>query len=233
MEQDTTNSTQRLPSGSRYDEPPQVAANRQNAAVHRPEDEPGGPLLEERRQAWLRSELPVLPGERAEDWQQHHDGIAHDLAPVGTLEQALASRVALCLGRMQRVAAYETTVTAAGLEEVDERAEGGASRRQLTLLGETDAGRLEKVLEDLRQKQSTVDAWEGAFRLLERLPDLPDDTPVTGRRRRGLQTSTGRAKRRERVLRPEDQLLAGLGVPRDELDNAWAGTAYLAGMVRR
>jgi hypothetical protein len=185
----------------------------------------------------LRSELPVLPGERPEDWQRHHDGVAHDLAPVGTLEQVLTSRVALCLWRLQRVAAYETTVTAAGLEEVDEQAEaGGDSDSQLHPDWETDAGRLEKLLGDVRKKRGDLDQWEGTLRLLDQLPELPDDAPVTGDNAEGaLQDITSALPNAEEEdFDLDDQrFLAGLGVPRDELDNAWTWDGWTAAMVRR
>jgi hypothetical protein len=70
----------------------------------------------------LRSELPVLPGERAEDWQVHRDGIVQSLAPAGGLEAVLAERVALSLCRLRRVAAYGTAVTALGMTEAAEGA---------------------------------------------------------------------------------------------------------------
>src|SRR5262245_12852036 len=68
----------------------------------------------------LRSELPVLPGEKARDWEEHQAGILRSLAPVGALEEALANRVALLLWRQRRVVLYEVGVTAAGLAQVEE-----------------------------------------------------------------------------------------------------------------
>jgi hypothetical protein len=52
--------------------------------------------------------------------------MVQSLAPAGALEQELAGRVALSLWRLRRVAAFETAVTAAGLEEqgCQDRAEG-------------------------------------------------------------------------------------------------------------
>src|SRR5262245_133704 len=129
----------------------------------------------------LRSELPVLPGERAEDWEAHCTGIVQSLAPAGALETELAGRVALCLWRLRRVAAYETGVTAVGLEEAAEDARR-VKPDPLAPLGEEKplAARLQKAREDLEKKRATVGLWEGMPAFLRDLPDLPDAAPVDG-----------------------------------------------------
>ena len=128
----------------------------------------------------LRSELPVLPGERSEDWQAHHDGIVGSLAPAGRLETALAERVALCSWRLCRVASYETSVTAVGIEAVSEAIRRQAEDRD----GLGDDGplpaRLASAEEQLRLARDGLAAWDGADRLLQGLPELPDDAPVSG-----------------------------------------------------
>jgi hypothetical protein len=218
---------------------PQLAANRQNAARSTGPRTSQGKARSSKNalRHGLRSGLPVLPGERDEDWQHHHDGVVQDLTPLGTLEKALASRVALCLWRMQRVAAYETTVTAAGLEEVDERAEAGASPGHPLFPGEeTDADRLQKVLGEVRQKQRDVDLWEGTLRLLETLPGLPENTPVSGDDVEGaLQDVNGELPNaeNEHFDLEDPDFLTGLGVPRDEQDDAWTWDGWTAGAVRR
>src|SRR5262245_56678098 len=70
----------------------------------------------------LRSLAPVLPGERAKDWETHRDGVVASLAPVGRLEEELAERAAFCLWRMRRVAAFEVGVVAGGVEEAADKA---------------------------------------------------------------------------------------------------------------
>src|SRR5262245_21582907 len=129
----------------------------------------------------LRSELPVLPGERAEDWEAHRAGIVQSLAPAGALEAELAGRVALCLWRLRRVAAYETGVTAVGLEEAAEDARR-VKPDPLTPLGQEKplAARLQKTREDLEKKRETVAMWEGSIRLLSDLQDLQDEAGVCG-----------------------------------------------------
>ena len=56
----------------------------------------------------FHARLVPLPGlESTPEWDAHLAGILASLAPEGGLETALASRAALALWRLQRVAAYE------------------------------------------------------------------------------------------------------------------------------
>jgi len=60
----------------------------------------------------IRSERPVLHGMESEsEWRAHREGIVASLAPEGSLEDALAGRVALLLWRLNRVIRYEIAVT--------------------------------------------------------------------------------------------------------------------------
>ncbi|MCI0455830.1 MAG: hypothetical protein L0Z62_02460 [Gemmataceae bacterium] len=148
-------------------------ANRRNALVST------GPKTLEGKAASSRnalrhgiaSALPVVPGlERPEDWEIHRAGILQSLSPVGALEEAFAERVALCSWRLQRVARYETAVTAVGLERVEDGEDQG---------GPSEAT-LEEVLHELEKKREVVQLWEGTLRLLTQLPDLPDEAAVNG-----------------------------------------------------
>src|SRR5215204_2692601 len=57
----------------------------------------------------IRSPAPVVPGlEKAEDWEEHRDGVLESLSPEGHLELVLAERVALLSWRLHRVIRYET-----------------------------------------------------------------------------------------------------------------------------
>src|SRR5207249_4531989 len=114
-----------------------------------------------------------------EDWEAHRAGIAQSLAPAGALESELAGRVALCLWRLRRVAAYETGVTAVGLEEAAEEARRVTPAPFETPGGEEPvAAQLQKARESLEERRETADLGEGALDLLRRLPDLPDEAPV-------------------------------------------------------
>ena len=82
----------------------------------------------------------------------------------------------LGLWRLRRVAAYENAVTAVGLEEVEDEV-----RKQIPFGSEKpDHEKLEKALKKLEDKRHAVDLWEGTLRLLEHLPELPDEAPVDG-----------------------------------------------------
>jgi hypothetical protein len=54
----------------------------------------------------------VLPGESASDWRDHREGVLIALGAKGTLETALADRVALVLWRLRRVGACDAATAA-------------------------------------------------------------------------------------------------------------------------
>src|ERR687897_3030223 len=69
----------------------------------------------------IRSPAPVVPGvEKPEDWEEYRDGILEDLAPLGSLEFALAERVATLAWRLHRVTRYETESIALYQERVED-----------------------------------------------------------------------------------------------------------------
>src|SRR5215208_5605401 len=69
----------------------------------------------------IRSPAPVVPGvEKAEDWEEHRDGILSSLQPEGHLELMLAERVALLSWRLNRVTRYETESIALYQEKAQE-----------------------------------------------------------------------------------------------------------------
>jgi hypothetical protein len=89
----------------------------------------GGPKTEEGKEIarWnatrhgIRSPAPVVPGvEKAEDWEDHRDGVLDNLSPVGHLEFVLAERVALLSWRLHRVIRYETESIALYQERVED-----------------------------------------------------------------------------------------------------------------
>ena len=185
----------------------------------------------------LRSDLPVLPGESPEDWEAHRAGVVRSLAPAGALESELACRVALCLWRLRRVAAYETGVTAAGLEEAAEDARrvepdpfNSSSENQPV------AARLEKARKELEKKRGRVSLWEGSFALIRELADLPDAAEVCGDDAYGVLVDVASVlpTAEDEAFDVEDEaFLARLGVPADEVHDAWNWEGWTAGMVRR
>ena len=68
----------------------------------------------------IRSPAPVVPGiERAEDWEEHRDGVLESLSPEGHLETVPAERVALLCWRLNRVTRYETEAIALSQEKME------------------------------------------------------------------------------------------------------------------
>jgi hypothetical protein len=210
--------------------PAQIEANRHNAASSTGPKTAGGKARSSRNalRHGLRSELPVLPGEDPRGWEEHRAGILRSLAPAGPLETELAGRVALSLWRLRRVAAYEAAVTAVGLEEVAEAVRGPGERRPLFPSDEDhDAVRLRTTRQELREKR------EGTLSLLQRLPGLPDDEPVDGDDVYGVLQDVN-VELPEDGADPEDpDFLAGLGVPENDLEEAWDWTGWTAALVRR
>jgi hypothetical protein len=89
----------------------------------------GGPATQEGKEVvkWnavqhgIRSPAPVVPGvEKAEDWEDHRDGVLESLQPEGHLEFVLAERVALLSWRLRRVVRYETESIALYQERVED-----------------------------------------------------------------------------------------------------------------
>jgi hypothetical protein len=68
----------------------------------------------------IRSPAPVVPGvEKSEDWEEYRDGMLEDLAPLGSLELALAERVTLLSWRLHRVTRYETETIEGDIHDRD------------------------------------------------------------------------------------------------------------------
>jgi hypothetical protein len=192
------------------------------------------------------SGLPVVPGlEWSEDWETHRAGILKSLAPEGTLEEALAERVALCFWRLNRVHRYETAITSVGLERVEEQLRPRPPAVKMSFPGlEPDEEDLDtlpleealgKVLKELNDKRNTVEIWEGTRRLLEQLLELSDDVPVSGDDAYGVfEDLLGVLLEEEEGADIEDSdFLSIVGIPEDELDDAYNWHGWTAGMVRK
>src|SRR5262245_43990759 len=104
--------------------PARIEANRSNALRSTGPRTPAGKARSSKNalRHGVYSVLPAVPGlEWSEDWETHRDGIFRSLGPEGTVEGALAERVALCFWRLTRVHHYETAITAVGLERIEEQ----------------------------------------------------------------------------------------------------------------
>jgi hypothetical protein len=89
----------------------------------------GGPATQEGKEVvkWnatrhgIRSPAPVVPRvEKAEEWEDHRDGVLDSLSPVGYLEFVLAERVALLSWRLHRVIRFEMESIALYQERVED-----------------------------------------------------------------------------------------------------------------
>jgi hypothetical protein len=184
----------------------------------------------------LRSELPVLPGERAGDWEEYQAGIFRSLAPVGALEEALANRVALCLWRQRRVIVYEVGVTAAGLAEVGEEARAQAvDDPSLPDQEVPDTVKLQQLLQKLEEKREHFRSGQRVVQLLETLPSAADETAVNGEDVFELLILMDcEFVQREKSFNWGDaEFLTRLGVPADDLKGPFRWRGWTVGMVRR
>jgi hypothetical protein len=113
----------------------------------------------------IRSPAPVVQGlEKAEDWEDHRDGVLESLSPEGHLELVLAERVALLSWRLHRVTRYERESIALSQEKVEEDLMDRQSSNPLS----PDAMYPQDVRMDFEDAKKT-------HRLLKKLSKLPGD----------------------------------------------------------
>ena len=114
----------------------------------------------------IRSPAPVIPGlEKAEDWEEHRDGVLESLSPEGHLELVLAERVALLSWRLHWVTRYERETIALSQEKVEEDL---METQQLFGRSIPAAKHPQDVRMDHEEAKKTQ-------RLLKRLPTLPGE----------------------------------------------------------
>jgi hypothetical protein len=122
----------------------------------------------------IRSPAPVVPGvEKPEDWEEYRDGMLEDLAPLGSLELALAERVTLLSWRLHRVTRYETETIARSQERVIE----DLRDRRSSGFGYGHASRGPAHPEDALAAPKEARRTE---RLLKKFPDYPNDRKLSG-----------------------------------------------------
>ena len=118
----------------------------------------------------IRSPAPVVPGvEKAEEWEEHRDGVLESLQPEGHLEFVLAERAALLSWRLNRVTRFETEAIALSQEKAEDDL---ADRRRFGsyVFGPTHPEDVRGALLDARRVQ----------RVIKRFPKLPDDERLSG-----------------------------------------------------
>jgi hypothetical protein len=109
----------------------------------------------------MEAQTPLLPGESPERWRDHREGVLMALGAKGSLETALADRLALTLWRLQRIAACEA---AAATDELP--ADGGPTE---------DGGLLSKVM---RYEAHVSRQMLQALQALDRLQIIRDRMPA-------------------------------------------------------
>jgi hypothetical protein len=206
----------------------QSEANKQNAARSTGPKTPSGKDRVARNglRHGLHSGRAVLPGENAEAWEQFRDGVVRSLAPAGTLEQELAARVALCLWRLRRVAAFETATAAAAIAQVED-----AKSRPRERQADPHLAWAEK---ELKEGRAWLAEAEEQLALAEQVAGAADELPVHGYPASSLLAYLHElVPPNDRVDIPFTDFLKGVGVPKDELNYSEEWTGWTVGMVRK
>jgi hypothetical protein len=189
----------------------------------------GGPVTQEGKEVvrWnatrhgIRSPAPVVPGvEKAQDWEEHRDGILESLQPEGHLEEVLAERVALLLWRLHRVIRYEIESIAL----YQERVEIDLARER----------RFESGPDHPEAVRGNAKSAREEHRLLKRFAKMEDDKPLSA-----FDADTiiwDAVECTDNVAEGEvdpEELLEGVSVPGLPDDDFWEGyEGWTAGLVR-
>ena len=166
--------------------PAQIEANRKNAGHSTGPKTPKGKgrASQNAVRHGLRADLAVLPFEQADAWERHRDGIVRSLVPVGTLEEALALRMALCLWRLQRIAVYEAATATAAIDSTKdeiERHKTGDPIAVLLAASADDLRRLAATEEELEKVRVHLKDAEEELAIVELLAAAADEAaPVDG-----------------------------------------------------
>jgi hypothetical protein len=186
----------------------------------------------------VRSNLPVLPTESAEQWETHRLGILTSLQPAGTLEMALVERIASCLWRLNRVVSYETMVTTIEQEEAEEDLkEKDHSQDELGFSSsKSDTAQLEKIDQEIHEEKENQHYWEKAKSLMEQLRDLPDEALVDGEAVEGMLSDLNGSTPEfdEEYLEFDDpDILKKIGLPKEAWKAPFEGEYWTARLARK
>src|SRR5918997_991470 len=118
----------------------------------------------------IRSPAPVVPGvEKAEEWEDHRDGVLDSLSPVKHLEFVLAQRVALLSWRLHRVTRYETESIALYQEKTQE----DLAKKRGSPFSDVSGPASPEVV------RSNLKSARGHLKLLKRFARTGDDEPLS------------------------------------------------------
>src|SRR5215204_5993773 len=189
----------------------------------------GGPATQEGKEVvkWnatqhgIRSPAPVVPGvEKAEDWEDHRDGVLESLQPEGHLELVLAERAALLSWRLRRVIRYETETIAL----YQERVENDLARERRFESGPDHPEAVRGNAKSAREEHS----------LLKRFAKMEDDKPLSALDADSViwYAMECADKVAEGEVDPEE-LLESVSVPGLADSDSWEGyEGWTAGLVR-
>jgi hypothetical protein len=189
----------------------------------------GGPATQEGKEVvkWnatqhgIRSPAPVVPGvEKAEDWEEHRDGVLESLQPEGHLELVLAERAALLSWRLRRVIRYETETIAL----YQERVENDLARERRFESGPDHPDVVRNNAKSARDDHS----------LLKRFAKMEDDKPLSALDADSViwYAIDCADKVAEGEVDPEE-LLGSVSVPGLPDSDSWEGyKGWTAGLVR-
>lgn len=194
--------------------------------------------------------LPVIPAfERRSDWDAHCEGIVQSLMPLGTLEETLAVRIALCTWRLARLQRYETALTIAGVEDAETRLQPtvsmplsawdpadavvGATLQALRDPTQAPEVALPHAVKRLQAAQAALEDWAGPWELLHTLTGLPEYTSVAGAAVYGVWQACLDVWDGEDDPPDIDdtRLLRRMGVPEAYLDDPEAWEGWTAGVA--
>jgi hypothetical protein len=169
----------------------------------------------------IRSPTPVIPGvEKAEDWEEHRDGVLGSLQPEGHLETVLAEQVALLSWRLHRVTRYETEAIAL----FQERAEEDLAKERRFGAGPDHPEAVRSNVKSAREEH----------RLLKRFAKMEDNKPLSTFDAETVIWIAAECidKVAEGEVDPEE-LLESVSVPGLPDSNSWEGyEGWTAGLVR-
>jgi hypothetical protein len=169
----------------------------------------------------IRTPAPVVPGvEKAEEWEDHRDGVLDSLSPVGHLEFVLAERVALISWRLHRVTRYETESIAL----YQEKAEDDLAKER----------RFESGPDHPEAVRGNAKSDEQDYKLLKRFVKMKDDKRLSS-----IDADIiiwGAMKCADRVAEGKvdpEELLERVSVPALTDSDSWEGyKGWTAGLVR-
>ena len=162
-----------------------LRANRQNALQSTgPKTEAGRDMVRSNAiRHGLRCVQTVVPGESADEWDNHRNAIVADLNPQGVMESALTDQVAAGLWRLGRVIRFESDMIAIGqdpaeLAHVHEKTCYRGNGAALTKTNIPTRMDVEKARDNAKEALEKLSELQSALRQLESLAGMDDGAEI-------------------------------------------------------